>query len=192
LNSCLKNLQHLKSVLNIFFQILHYFVFAKVQSLISWQDVSHFEIDRSELDDKTVTTSKSIDEKISKSNEVLQRQTSRGNPMKKKDFSLETVEQACQTGRRRPHGLFNVARCDLFILNYHLKLKVIHKIWLIFVHFAIKLAIICLKLTQRVKCNSKLRPAVSFSSFTTQCAAHTVIWVWHAWLKESKTGRGWG
>ncbi len=75
----------------------------------------------------------------------------------------------------RPHGLFNVARCDLFKLNYHLILKVIHKIWIIFVHFAIKLAKICLKLTQRVICISKLRPAVSFSSFSTQCAARTVI-----------------
>jgi len=89
-------------------------------------------------------------------------------------------------GRMRPHGLFNVARCDLFKLNYHLKLKVIHNIWLIFVHFAIKLAKICLKLTQRVICNSKLRPAVSFSSFTTQCAARTVIWVWHACSKGSQ------
>jgi len=90
----------------------------------------------------------------------------------------------------RPHGLFNVAHCDLFKLNYHLKLKVIHKIWLIFVNFAIKLAKICLKLTQRVICNSKLQPAVSFSSFTTQCAARTVIWVWHACFMSWKLKLG--
>ncbi len=52
----------------------------------------------------------------------------------------------------RPHWLFNAARCVLSTkLNYHLKLKVIHKKWLIFVHFTIKLAKICLKLTQYYK-----------------------------------------
>jgi len=74
------------------------------------------------------------------------------------------------------------ARCDLFKLNYHLKLKLIHEMWLIFVHFAMILAKICLKLTQRVICNSKLRPSISFSSFTTQCAACKVIRVWHSCL----------
>ncbi len=76
----------------------------------------------------------------------------------------------------RPHGLFNVARCDLFKLNYHLKLKVIHKIWLIFVHFLIKLAKICLKLTQRVICNSKLRPAVSFVFLALQPSVRHTQW----------------
>jgi len=36
------------------------------------------------------------------------------------------------------------------------------------------------------ECFSKLRPAVSFSSFKTQCATRTVVWDWHAFPSVSK------
>jgi len=37
-----------------------------------------------------------------------------------------------------------------------------------------------------VLCNYKLQPAASFSGFKNQCAARTMVWVWHAWSMKSR------
>ncbi len=51
----------------------------------------------------------------------------------------------------------------------------------LFFHFKLKYG----KNWQKVSCNSRFRPFVSFSCFKTQCAACRVVWVWHAWSKGS-------
>ncbi len=38
-----------------------------------------------------------------------------------------------------------------------------------------------------MSCNSKLQLAVRFPNFKTQCVAHSVVWVCHAWFGSLKT-----
>ncbi len=49
-----------------------------------------------------------------------------------------------------------------------------------FCPFSVKTGLITSKFDS--KCY-KLRPAASFSGYKNQCAARTVVWVWHAWFR---------